>query len=253
MNALVRMAEIRKSIEQEIVLSLEQLVMQKHIPASVFSFLEELKENNNREWFNENKERYQEQHGLVVQFADELLTKMKQVDNIETASGKKSIFRIYKDVRFSKEKSPYKTNIGGAFTRATKELRGGYYFHIEPGNCFLGGGFWGPSPEDLKHIRLQIAADPEPLQEILSSKEFISTFGKLEGEQLKTAPKGFDKGHPAIHLINYKQFLLVKRFTDKQAQSTNYLENVFTTFQAMRPFFDYMSEILTTDLNGEPR
>ena len=226
--------------------------MQKHIPTSVFSFLEELKENNNREWFHENKERYQEQHGFVVQFADELLEKMKQVDNIETANGKKSIFRIHKDVRFSKDKSPYKTNIGGAFTRATKELRGGYYFHIEPGNCFLGGGFWGPSPEDLKHIRMQIAADPEPLQEILSSKEFISTFGKLEGEQLKTAPKGFDKDHSAIHLINYKQFLLVKRFTDKQAQSNNYLENVFTTFQAMRPFFDYMSEILTTDLNGEP-
>jgi uncharacterized protein (DUF2461 family) len=99
---------------------------------------------------------------------------------------------------------------------------------------------------------MQIAADPEPLQEILSSKEFISTFGKLEGEQLKTAPKGFDKDHPAIQLINYKQFLLVKRFTDKQAQSEKYLENVFTTFQAMRPFFDYMSEILTTDLNGEP-
>ena len=107
--------------------------------------------------------------------------------------------------------------------------------------------------KDLKHIRLQIAADPESLREILSSKEFISTFGKLEGEQLKTAPKGFDKDHPAIDLINYKQFLLVKKFTDKQAQSDKYLENVFATFQAMRPFFDYMSEILTTDLNGEPR
>ncbi|MEY3835615.1 MAG: hypothetical protein RI989_1043 [Bacteroidota bacterium] len=252
MNALVRMAEIRKSIDQEIVLSLEQLVMQKNIPASVFSFLEELKENNNREWFQVNKERYHEQYHSVALFADTLLSEMKQCDNIETVSGKKSLFRIHKDVRFSKDKSPYKTNIGGAFTRATKELRGGYYFHIEPGNCFLGGGFWGPSPEDLKHIRLQIAADPEPLREILSSKEFISTFGKLEGEQLKTAPKGFDKDHPAIDLINFKQFLLVKNFTDKQAQSEKYLENVFATFQAMRPFFDYMSEILTTDLNGEP-
>ena len=226
--------------------------MQTFIPASVFSFLEELKENNNREWFQLNKERYHEQHRFVVQFADDLLVKMKQVDNIETVNGKKSIFRINKDVRFSKDKSPYKTNIGGAFTRATKELRGGYYFHIEPGNCFLGGGFWGPSPDDLKHIRMQIAADPEPLQAILNAKEFISLFGKLEGEQLKTAPKGFDKEHPAIQLINYKQFLLVKRFTDKQVQSGKYLETLFTTFQAMRPFFDYMSEILTTDLNGEP-
>ena len=225
--------------------------MQASIPTSVFSYLEDLKENNNREWFQLNRERYLEQYNLATLFADELLVKMKQVDNIETASGKKSLFRINKDVRFSKDKSPYKTHIGGAFSRATKELRGGYYFHIEPGNCFFGGGFWGPSPEDLKHIRMQIASDPEPLQEILSSKEFISAFGKLEGEQLKTAPKGFDKEHPAIQLINYKQFLLVKRFTDKQAQSAKYLEMAFSTFQAMRPFFDYMSEILTTDLNGE--
>jgi len=226
--------------------------MQSSIPASVFSFLKDLKANNNREWFQENKERYQAQYDVAAQFAEDLLQRMKQVDNIETVSGKKSLFRIHKDVRFSKDKSPYKINIGGSFTRATNYLRGGYYFHIEPGNCFLGGGFWGPSADDLKHIRNQIAADPAPLRKILASKEFKSVFGKLEGEQLKTAPKGFDKDHPAIDLINYKQFLLVRRFTDKEAQSENYLNQVVATFQAMRQFFDYMSEILTTDLNGEP-
>lgn len=226
--------------------------MQTFLPPSVFSFLEDLKENNHREWFQNNKTRYQEQYNYALQFADELLLRMKQIDTIETISGKKSLFRINKDVRFSKDKSPYKTNIGGALTRATKYLRGGYYFHIEPGNCFLGGGFWAPSPEDLKHIRLQIAADPEPLQQILSSKEFIATFGQLEGEKLKSAPKGFSKDHPAIDLINYKQFLLIKKLTDEEVQSKQYLETVVSTFQAMRPFFDYMSEILTTDLNGEP-
>ena len=226
--------------------------MQTFLPPSVFSFLEDLKENNHREWFQNNKTRYQEQYNYALQFADELLLRMKQIDTIETISGKKSLFRINKDVRFSKDKSPYKTNIGGALTRATKYLRGGYYFHIEPGNCFLGGGFWAPSPEDLKHIRLQIAADPGPLQQILSSKEFIATFGQLEGEQLKSAPKGFSKDHPAIDLINYKQFLLIKKLTDEEVQSKQYLETVVSTFQAMRPFFNYMSEILTTDLNGEP-
>jgi len=226
--------------------------MQTFLPPSVFSFLEDLKENNHREWFQNNKTRYQEQYNYALQFADELLLRMKQIDTIETISGKKSLFRINKDVRFSKDKSPYKTNIGGALTRATKYLRGGYYFHIEPGNCFLGGGFWAPSTEDLKHIRLQIAADPEPLQQILSSKEFIATFGQLEGEKLKSAPKGFSKDHPAINLINYKQFLLIKKLTDEEVQSKQYLETVVSTFQAMRPFFDYMSEILTTDLNGEP-
>ena len=226
--------------------------MQTFLPPSVFSFLEDLKENNHREWFQNNKTRYQEQYNYALQFADELRLRMKQIDTIETISGKKSLFRINKDVRFSKDKSPYKTNSGGALKRATKYLRGGYYFHIEPGNCFLGGGFWAPSPEDLKHIRLQIAADPGPLQQILSSKEFIATFGQLEGEQLKSAPKGFSKDHPAIDLINYKQFLLIKKLTDEEVQSKQYLETVVSTFQAMRPFFDYMSEILTTDLNGEP-
>ena len=226
--------------------------MQTSIPQSVLSFLEELKENNNREWFQHNKERYLEQYHFALLFADELLLRMRKIDNIETLSGKKSLFRIYKDVRFSKDKLPYKTNIAGAFHRATKYLRGAYYFHIEKGNCFLGGGFWGPTPEDLKHIRLQIAADPEPLQAILASEEFTSTFGQLEGEQLKSAPKCFDKDDPAIPLLKHKQFLLIRRFTDEQIQSDNYLETVVYTFQAMRPFFYYMSDILTTDLNGEP-
>ena len=221
------------------------------IPCSVFDFLKEIKENNNREWFSENKERYQRQHAIVVEFADELINKMQTVDSIETPSGKKSIFRIYKDVRFSKDKAPYKINIGGSLTRATKYLRGGYYFHIETGNCFVGGGFWAPNPDDLKHIREQIAADPKPLREILSSKEFVTHFGELQGEKLKSAPKGFDKNHPAIDLLNFKQFLLIKSYTDEEVMSNNYLESLFDTFKAMRPFFDYMSEILTTDLNGE--
>lgn len=221
------------------------------IPASVFDFLKDIKENNNREWFAENKTRYQKQHEFAVSFADSLINKMQTVDSIETPSGKKSIFRIYKDVRFSKDKSPYKINIGGGLSRATKYLRGGYYFHIEPGNCFAGGGFWAPNADDLKHIREQIAADPQPLRDILASKEFIHHFGELQGEKLKSAPKGFDKNHPAIDLLNFKQFLLMKTFTDEEVMSEHYLETLFETFKAMRSFFDYMSEILTTDLNGE--
>jgi len=221
------------------------------IPTSVFDFLKDIKENNNREWFAENKTRYQKQHEFAVSFADSLINKMQTVDSIETPSGKKSIFRIYKDVRFSKDKSPYKVNIGGGLSRATKYLRGGYYFHIEPGNCFAGGGFWAPNADDLKHIREQIAADSQPLREILASDEFINHFGELQGEKLKSAPKGFDKNHPAIDLLNFKQFLLMKTFTDEEVMSEHYLETLFETFKAMRSFFDYMSEILTTDLNGE--
>ena len=225
--------------------------MTKQIPSSVFAFLKEIKQNNNREWFTEHKPTYQSLHEEVVKFADEVIHGMNQTDTIETPSGKKAIFRIYKDVRFSKDKSPYKTHFGGHLSRATKLLRGGYYFHIEPGNCFVGGGFWNPSPEDLKHIREQIAADPKPLFDIVNSVEFKKHFGTLDGEKLKSAPKGYDKNHPAIELLNYKQFLISKSFTDKEALAENYAQKVVETFQAMRPFFDYMSEILTTDLNGE--
>jgi uncharacterized protein (TIGR02453 family) len=225
--------------------------MNSRIPTSVFTFLNSIKENNNREWFTEHKASYQAAHEELVKFADAVIHGMNQTDTIETPSGKKAIFRIYKDVRFSKDKSPYKTHFGGHLSRATKLLRGGYYFHIEPGNCFVGGGFWNPSPEDLKHIREQIAADPKPLFDIINSSDFKKHFGTLDGEKLKTAPKGFDKNHPAIELLNYKQFLISKSFTDKEAQSENYAQKVVETFQAMRPFFDYMSEILTTDLNGE--
>lgn len=225
--------------------------MSNAIPSSVFTFLNDIRKNNNREWFTENKTTYQKQYESIVAFADTLINRMQAVDNIETPSGKKAIFRIYKDVRFSKDKSPYKTHIGGHLSRATKLLRGGYYFHIEPGNCFIGGGFWNPSPEDLKHIREQIAADPQALRDIIESNEFKKHFGTLEGEQLKTAPKGYDKNHPAIDLLNYKQFLISKKFDDALVTSEAYLDEVFTSFQAMRPFFDYMSEILTTDLNGE--
>jgi len=225
--------------------------MPTHIPSSVFLFLNNIAQNNNREWFAEHKPNYQAAHESLVKFADEIIHGMNQTDTIETPNGKKAIFRIYKDVRFSKDKSPYKTHFGGHLSRATKLLRGGYYFHIEPGNCFVGGGFWNPSTEDLKHIREQIAADPKPLIDIINSKDFKQHFGTLEGEKLKTAPKGFDKNHPAIELLNHKQFLLSKSFSDTEALDENYAQKVINTFQAMRPFFDYMSEILTTDLNGE--
>ncbi|MCB0410019.1 MAG: DUF2461 domain-containing protein, partial [Flavobacteriales bacterium] len=184
-----------------------------------FEFLKALEKNNNRDWFNENKATYEKCHNEVIAFADALLVEMKKHDNIETASGKRSLMRIYRDVRFSKDKSPYKTNWGGSFTRATKLLRGGYYYHIQPGNCFLGGGFWGPNVDDLLRIRKDIDANPNELRKIINSKSFKETFGELQGDQLKTAPKGFDKDHEAIDLLRYKQFLIGKSFTDKEVMA----------------------------------
>lgn len=216
-----------------------------------FKFLEKLKKNNNREWFNAHKSEFLAEQQLVETFAEALLGKLSKHDLIETPSGKKSLFRIYRDTRFSGDKTPYKTHWSGAFRRATKQRRGGYYFQLEPGNTFIAGGFWAPNTEDLKKIRDDIAFDATPLRKILAGKKFISTFGALQGEQLKTTPKGFDANNEGIDLLRFKQFLLIRRFKDKEALSDKFLAEADLTFQAMRPFFDYMSDVLTTDLNGQ--
>jgi uncharacterized protein (TIGR02453 family) len=221
------------------------------IPASGFEFLTELRDNNNRDWFNARKSRYQEELQAVERFADALLVEMNTHDQLETLTGKESLHRIYRDTRFSSDKTPYKSNWSGAFKRATKYRRGGYYFHIEPGNSFLGGGFWGPNTDDLKRIREEIAFDPARLRGIITDPTFTETFGALMGEQLKTAPKGFDAQHEAIDLLRFKQFLVMKRFSDQEVLNADFVYKASETFRRMRPFFDYMSEILTMDGNGE--
>ena len=139
-------------------------------------FLKTLSKNNNREWFNKHKDKFTEVQGNIIDFAGALLAEMNKHDNIETSSGKDSLFRIYKDVRFSKDKTPYNTHWSGAFKRATKKLRGGYYFHIKPGESFLAGGFWGPAPHDLQRIRQDIDFNYKDWQKLLSGKTFVNTF-----------------------------------------------------------------------------
>ena len=213
-------------------------------------FLKTLSKNNDRDWFNANKNKYTEAHDNLVAFADALLLEMNKHDNIETSSGKKALFRIYRDVRFAKDKTPYNTHWSGAFKRATKKLRGGYYFHIKPGNSFLAGGFWGPEPNDMKRIREDIDLNYKDWKKLLANKTLVNTFGKLEGEQVSSAPRGYSKDHPAIDLLRYKQFILKYEFTDKEVLAPDFLHKVNEVYKKMRPFLNYMSEVLTTDANG---
>lgn len=222
------------------------------IDKSSLDFLKQLQANNNRDWFEANKPRYQEELEKMQGFASALLEGMNSHDDIETASGKKSLHRIYRDVRFSKDKRPYKNNWGGSFKRATKQLRGGYYYHIEPGNSFVGGGFWGPNKEDLARIREAIDVSHEEFREVLADPTFIKTFGELKGDGVKTAPKGYSVDHPAIDLLRKKQFIVVRSFTDKEVMSSDFLKEVVQTFKNMRPYLNLMSEVLTTDANGVP-
>lgn len=219
-----------------------------HISPTTLQFLSDLREHNNREWFKENKKRFEAAKANMKAFAETLREAMQQHDQIESMK----LYRIYRDVRFSEDKTPYKTSMSGHFVRATKQRRGGYYFHIEPQGTFLGGGFWQPEKADLKRLRQEFAADPEPLRNIIKSKEFKETFGTLDGEQLKSSPRGYAKDHPSIDLLRYKQFLVSQSFTDEEVVSENFVLKLSEGFKAMRPFFDYMSEVLTTDENGVP-
>lgn len=218
---------------------------------TTLNFLTDLGANNHREWFQENKERYEQAHLDMIAFSEALLDRMQAHDRIEPMSGKKMLFRIYRDVRFSKNKDPYKTHWAGSMRRATPLLRGGYYYHIQPGNgTFIAGGFWNPNPDDLKRIREEFAMDDQPIRKIIADPKFQQMFGDLEGEGVKTAPKGFSRDHPAMDLIRKKQFIVYRNFSDEEVLSGEFLPEVVRTYEAMRPFFDYMSEVLTTDLNG---
>ena len=213
-------------------------------------FLKKLSKNNSREWFNANKDKYTTAHENIIEFAGALLAEMNKHDNIETASGKASLYRIYKDVRFSKDKTPYNTHWNGGFKRATKKLRGGYYFNIQPGNSFAACGFWGPDTNDMKRIREDIAMNYEDWQKMLADKTLVKTFGKMRGEQLSSAPRGYEKDHPAIDLLRYKQFLLRHDFKDDEVLAPGFVNEASNVFKKMRPFLDFMSDILTTDANG---
>ncbi|MDV7699375.1 DUF2461 domain-containing protein [Chryseobacterium soli] len=213
-----------------------------------FEFLKHLEKNNNREWFAQHKSEYD----LIVKenkvFFDHIYTELQKHDNLKGIH----IYRIYRDVRFSKDQTPYKNNFGVGYSRSKPMLRGGYYIQLEPNNSFVGGGFWGPDTKDLLRIRKEFELNTTAIDKITSDTTFKKYFGNIEGEAVKTAPRGFDKNHPAIDLIRKKQYVVMRKFTDKEVLSDNFQKEALLTLLAMRPFFDYMSEVLTTDLNGEP-
>jgi uncharacterized protein (TIGR02453 family) len=220
------------------------------IPSSSFRFLENLSKNNNRDWFGDNKEKYLVELKNIETFAESLLREMNKHDVLETINGKKSLHRIYRDIRFSKNKTPYNTHWGGSFKRASKARRGSYYFHLSPGSSFVAIGFWGPEPKDLKRIRDEFAHDDKAFKKIIKSSSFISTFGVLKGEQIKTCPKGYEVNNKAIDLLRYKQFLLIHSFDDNEVFSPDFVKKCNDVFKKARPFLDYMSDVLTTDMNG---
>jgi uncharacterized protein (TIGR02453 family) len=221
------------------------------IDTSTFKFLKRLAANNTREWFSEHKAEYDAAKVNVELFVDALLGRMNGHDDIETPSSKKSLYRIYNDVRFADDKTPYNPRFAGYLKRRKPWLRGGYYYWIKPGASRVGCGFVYPNADDLQRIRIDIASNYEEWKSLLKAKSIKSVFGDMTGDKVKTAPRGFSKDDPAIELLRYKQFWFERSFTDKEVLAPDFLKNIDKTFKTIRPVFDYFSEVLTTNQNGE--
>ena len=217
------------------------------IPQTVFEFLTELKNNNHRDWMDANRKIYQDNEKLLKSFYTSVVERLNEKDEIE----KTKIFRINRDIRFSKDKTPYNVHRSVSFSRAGAHRRGGYYLRLEPGNSLVAGGFFSPEAADLLRLRKEFEMDDQEIREILNTPDFNKAFGGFNTEyQVKTAPKGFSKDHPAIDLIKNKSFFVQHGFTDKEVFASDFLDKVIYHFELLRPFFDYMSDVLTTDLNG---
>jgi uncharacterized protein (TIGR02453 family) len=218
------------------------------ISKDCLKFLNELSLNNNRDWFEANKATFNSHQSEVKAVLELVKEGLSETDIIE----KLKMFRIYRDVRFSKDKTPYKDYFSGSLSRMGQSLRGGYYIHLKPGDAFLAVGFWDPNKEDLFRIRKEIETDASDFHELLNNKSFKNIWGNFQGDTLKTAPKGFFKEHPEIDLLRRKNFVFIHPLKDSDICSENFIANTVKAFEVSRPFLDLMSDILTTDLNGEP-
>ncbi|WP_075590390.1 DUF2461 domain-containing protein [Labilibacter marinus] len=220
------------------------------VPKEVFEFLVELSINNNREWFQDNKSKYQQAKESFEEYTNQLIGIIHSIDKtIGHPHAKDCTFRIYRDVRFSKNKEPYKNNMGAYIAHGgRKSPYAGYYVHIEPDNSFMGGGIYMPQPAVLKSIRESIIENVDEYKAIVDEPTFTKTFPEIWGEKLKTAPKGFDKTDPNIDLIRNKSYAVTIKLSDKQIQSKSLEDKIKTTFTTMKPFNDFMNHAVKNSL-----
>lgn len=214
--------------------------------SSVYEFLLELRENNNREWFHANKKKYDRAKKDFQLFIDLSIEQIKHIDtDINGIQSKDCIFRIFRDVRFSGDKRPYKTNFGAFISKQGRKSRfGGYYIHIEPQQSFLGGGCYMPESKVLKAIRTEIYHHSEEFKSIIGSKQFKIHFNELYGDKLKTAPRGFPKNFEEIDLLNYKNYAVIKPISDDLLMSNRFPLEIENTFNALRPLNQFLNEIV---------
>jgi len=215
---------------------------------STIDFLKKLKKNNNREWFNKNKHLYENAKYDFEVFLLELIQKISEYD--ESISGlepKDVMFRIYKDVRFSKDKSPYKTNFGASINPGGRKAHdsAGYYVHISPAECFLGSGLYYPAPERLAEVRNKIALDYVAFKKIVTNKHFVNYFKQLwKDHSLKKAPKGFDMDHPAMRYLKLKSFVAGYTVKEEKALSKGFADYAAKIFRTVKPLNDFLNKAM---------
>ncbi len=215
-------------------------------------FLEDLKANNNRDWFLENKKRYETVKKDYHQMVSDFLDAMKPLDPaLEMLEVKNCTFRINRDIRFSKDKTPYKTHMGVWLSSGVKgQNRAGYYVHIEEGASFIAGGFYAPESEDLKKVRKEIAFFYEDLEEILAEKNFkkiFMDFDRNERSILKNPPRGYEKEHPAIELLKLKSFEASQKFDVSEVLEKDFISKMSKKLIVLKPLNEFINRALTTE------
>ncbi len=212
----------------------------------ILDFLKELKENNNREWFQNNKNKYEGAKEEFISIVDKILPALSSsVPGLSGLMSKDCIFRIYRDVRFSKDKSPYKTQMGAFFAPGgRKSEKAGYYLHLEHGGCFIAGGVYRLSKEYLYNIRSEIMYNTNEFLNIINDPEFVDLFGEITGTKLKRAPVGFPTDFEHIELLKFKDYSVIHRVPDSFFDSDNFIDNIIQVFLKMNPFIHFLNRSL---------
>src|SRR5687768_17989833 len=209
-------------------------------------FLRKLEKNNDRDWFNANKAEFVAANDNVIAVTGELINRIANFDpSVAGIDPKACVFRIYRDVRFSKDKSPYKTNLGAFIAPGGKKaMSPGYYFHVQPRMFFAAAGKHMPDPSELLKVRQSIASNTTEFRKIVEDKKFKSRFGDLDGERLSKPPKGFEANHPAIEYLKLKSFTVSEEFSGKDAISKDYPTMLAESFKAAYPLVVFLRRAL---------
>jgi uncharacterized protein (TIGR02453 family) len=211
----------------------------------VLQFLSRLKKNNDKQWFEENRDQYEQSMGLFEQLVGRLIAGLTRLEDLEGLTPKDCIMRIYRDVRFSKDKSPYKTGLGaGIVPGGRKSGRLGYHIHLEPKATMIAGGLWEPTPQQLSRFRQAVGRDASSFRKILDNGQFKRHFGQVTGDRLKTAPQGYPADHPEIDLLRFKQVCIMEKFDDDVVVSQAFVASALESLESMKPFIDHLNQVV---------